>query len=141
MNPFVFGSVLIITGLFSQVHIITGVGVLAVFAGLVKRRPSKQDAVAPMARPMRHKLLDAPANAWDEEPWFPYLAMTQASMGGFNQMDPLGGAFASAGFKDRHVHDIARNMLPFSHYGRNSVVENIFFGLPLSMGAFLNPRK
>ena len=140
MNPLVFGTVLIGAGVFSGAHIITGVGVLAILAGLIKRTPSKEQT-APLARPLKHKLVDAQYTVWDDEPWFPYLAMTQSLMGGVGQVDPIGSAFNNAGLSNRHAHDAVRNMLPFSQYGRNSALESIFVGLPLSMGAFLHPKR
>jgi len=140
VNPLVFGTVLIGTGIFSGAHIITGVGILAVVTGLLKRSPSKEQA-APLARPMKHKLVEAQYNVWDDDPWFPYLAMTQSLMGGVQGADPIGTAFKNMGIKNVHSRAAVRNMLPFSQYGRNSALESIFVGLPLSMGSLLNPKR
>lgn len=112
----------------------------------------------------RHKLIEAAANSWDNEDWTPYLKAMEGSgplMAGagheMHTMDPLRsifhghqhvpgmqGIWDEDGSVDKggyeHTPDIIRNILPFSQYGRGSVVGQIFMGFPLGITNLLFPQ-
>ena len=97
-----------------------------------------QAAAAPR---MRHKLIDAPQDAWK----VPEDDMWQAMMSGPSPMS-IGGHMdfmniATQGLSNPHTAGVLRGMLPFPNYGRQGplgAIENLFIGFPISLGNFFN---
>ena len=109
----------------------------ALLGYLEKPRPVSQAASKPR---LKHKLIDAPEDAWkvqEDDIWQAMMSgPSPMSIGG--QQDFMG--LASGGFADPHAVSAIRNMLPFQNYGREGAmgaVENLFIGFPIGIGKFL----
>lgn len=92
----------------------------------------------------KHKLLQAPMDAWDNDDTLAYLmAMTGSRPLPINAPeDPLKTINNAFGPGRKIPADIVRNVLPFRNYGRETVFEQVFIGLPISIGRLIkNPYK
>ncbi|MCD6522154.1 MAG: hypothetical protein J7K68_00235 [Candidatus Diapherotrites archaeon] len=124
---------------------------LVLLLAYIKSLPVPQHRIAvPQASPKkRHKLIQAPEDMWKQEDMTTYMAAMQGSpmhFRGGTGFDPFAAAVEYAFWSkkapfNRHTTDFIRNILPFSAYGRTSLLEHIFIGLPIGLGSFLYPYR
>ena len=111
---------------------------LQLVLGYLKPRPVAQAAARPR---LRHKLIDAPQDAWEmpeDKIWMTMLASPAPFVIG-GHSDFLGN-IATGGLSNMHAKGAVRQVLPFPNYGRSGAlgaVEGLFLGLPFSIGNFI----
>jgi len=129
-------------GIYLRSGILTVIGLAAVLLQVVLDwiKPLASAPVSQAAPPRpRHRLIQAPDDAWkvpEDDIW-------QAMMSGPTPMS-IGGQpdfmnVAMGGFANPHVRGALRSVLPFQNYGRAGplgAVENLFLGMPISLGNF-----
>jgi hypothetical protein len=148
---------------------LTGVGIaafiiLAAFE-LIRPQPKARPAPEGGGTRYRHKLLDAPQDAWennDEALWQHMMSMPGGGLMGkpgniglpgllgdmpadrqltgmLDRSDPFNSAYGKLG--SGMVGNRVRDFLPFPGYGRQSILEQIFIGMPLSITAMIKGKK
>lgn len=105
----------------------------------VNRRSQEQSRQAAPSGGRKHKLIQAPQEAWDEDETFTYLmGLTGTRPLPINAPeDPLKSINSAFGPDRRIPADVVRNILPFRNYGRETVFEQIFIGLPINIGSLI----
>lgn len=129
----------------SELLIVFGFIAVALQLVLDRLKSVPQPVAQAAARPrMRHRLLNAPQDAWkvqEDDIW-------QALMSGPSPMS-IGGSpdfmnLGTAGLSNPHTAGALRAMLPFQNYGRQGplgAIENMFIGMPISLGNFFNQSE
>ncbi len=132
-------------GLVLNSNILVGFGFIALALTLIldylKPRPTPVAQAAAVKPRIKHKLINAPEDAWkvqEDDIWQAMMTgPSPMSIGG--QSDFMGQA-ALPDFNNPHTSGILRGMLPFQNYGRQGAmgaVENMFIGFPIGIGNFL----
>jgi hypothetical protein len=142
-----------------------GAAVLAFILATLTPRPRPALAV-PGGRRVKHKLLQAPQDAWEQDDFWPYFMMQGGPhalagsaghriLGGFAPgrtfgADPLGRVDEAMLARARGLHpsnELAaqalayrvRDFLPFPGYGRTNPMDTILTAFPISLGGLLGP--
>ena len=129
-------------GIMINSKLLIGVGFAALVVGMVlghtRPKPVSQAAAGPR---YRHKLIDAPQDAWEmpeDKTWMTMMAgPAPFVIGGHSDFF---GNIAMGGFTNPHAEGAVRQVLPFPDYGRSGAlgaVEGLFLGLPISIGNFI----
>jgi hypothetical protein len=100
----------------------------------------------------RHKLIQAPENAWEKTHWpgpeemqgpIPQMFNQHTGMG--MMVDPFRFATNPQSFTEAYapgfVQPHAREGMYFRPYGRQSFIDQLFFGMPVQLGSWMFPHK
>ena len=140
VNPYLLTLAITFFGLLFNLQWLTIMGVFGLLMVLVFNFTARP--VAPSGSvSVSHKVMQAPIDAWDEE----NIATYMAALGGqrtlpMHQMDDPFKAVSKSSVGDV-PNDLMRNRLPFSNYGRESLFEHFFIGLPVNMGTLMKGKK
>ena len=124
----------------SKLLIVFGFAAFALLVVLGKPRAEAVSQAAAAPR-YRHKLIDAPQNAWEmpeDKTWMTMMAGPSPFVIG-GHTDFLGD-IALRNFNNPGVGGAVRQVLPFPNYGRSGplgAVEGLFLGLPFGIGNFI----
>lgn len=136
-------TILVLVGLIFNSLWLVGIGLIGLFFVMVSHYSRVRETPIPAAAPsggVSHKVLQAPMGAWDEDPTLTALV----ALGGQRTLtigppdDTMRAVSASS--KNPIARDVVRNRLPFTNYGRESLFEHFFIGLPINMGTLIKKR-
>ena len=160
MNPLILVATLILFGFLFNSWWLALLGVLAIFllaaASFLKTRKLPKNLSdlpkdnfekipVPAGGRGKHKLLQAPQDMWDTDEEILTYMSAMSSMSPFSLYNPVSAdplrAISQAYHEGEEVpRDVLRNTLPFSSYGRDTVFEQIFIGLPINLGSLIKRR-
>lgn len=135
MNPFLISGVLVLAGLLAQIWWLTGIGVIGVLLSLTT--VYSREPPAPSGGKTTYKLLQAAPDSWDDDEILTYYSAMAGPkpLGTQTVEDPM-KVLSKKGIPS----DVLRNTLPFQGYGRKSVFEQLFIGLPVNLGTLIKKK-
>jgi hypothetical protein len=145
MNGFLLAASLLVFGMLFDSWWLSMTGVAGLFIALIYYYVEARKSVlaAPAGGRPTHKVIQAPDNAWENDDAMSYVIGMSGlrAMPMSNMDDPFRAISKGFESKDQLVaRDVARNFLPLSNYGRQTVFEHVFIGLPINIGTLIKKR-
>ncbi|MCD4740349.1 hypothetical protein K8R43_04105 [archaeon] len=140
MNPFLLTIAIAFFGLLFNAQWLFLLGALGLIITALFKLTAKPIRAPAGGTVVSHKLMQAPIDAWDEENIATYMTALggQRTLTMGNMDDPF--KVLSDSSKGSVPADLIRNRLPFSNYGRESLFEHFFIGLPINMGTLFRKK-